>query len=476
VLLENEFASGADSSLMSAQLRSRVLTLASPTTEGAERRTLVTSIIANLGRYATERTEPSAILLAAPAVEAMRWTFGGRLPRRDGFIPLSLVRAPTPDDEMLETHFWAAYSHGRENQTPTPDITEDAAWLFDSTSRVRDVLLNAARAAEEGGPVCGGLVYAPVIRPGVGRIFVTTLTGGQLRFDDIQASDSVASVKAKIQDAQGIPLDQQRLICLGQQMGDSRATLGDYGIQPALPEQADDEVPVVRLVLRLRGGCCTYSFIREVTPAPNTRVLATTAPVQVRVSLTGGGGDCHFAFAEDAIRRDARAFEESYEVSVVKVRRTVRARALCPTPRVLRWDRDELRGFFHVMAHRAPELLRNEDLRWRLLESLALPVEEWESEIPGSRVVAVRRSEPSRNSVAMMEQLMMPPGTFNDVCFTASPPAGGWSPGAHYRVEMSLADPTHRAHSYSFFASDVRGEPDSPQPMTASGGVMNFSY
>ena len=46
-------------------------------------------------------------------------------------------------------------------------------------------------------------------------------------------------------------------------------------------------------------------------------------------------------------------------------------------------------GFFHVLSRRAPDLLLNEDVRLRLLEELALPVTEWEAEVPNSRLFGV---------------------------------------------------------------------------------------
>lgn len=81
-------------------------------------------------------------------------------------------------------------------------------------------------------------------------IYVRTLTGKNIDIP-YDGKMTIKELKQKLQDKEGIPADQQRLVYQGKQLEetvqgfDEERTLKDYGI---------DANATVHLILRLRGG------------------------------------------------------------------------------------------------------------------------------------------------------------------------------------------------------------------------------
>jgi ubiquitin-small subunit ribosomal protein S27Ae len=78
------------------------------------------------------------------------------------------------------------------------------------------------------------------------KIKVKTLIGRSIFFD-VEQDDSVMELMMKIESVEGIPPDQQKLICNGRRMQED-STMDDCHVQ---------EESVVHLVLKLRGGART---------------------------------------------------------------------------------------------------------------------------------------------------------------------------------------------------------------------------
>lgn len=126
------------------------------------------------------------------------------------------------------------------------------------------------------------------------QVSVKTFTGRTIKLD-VKPSDLVASVKSKIQEKEGIPLDQQRLLFAGHKLKDNR-TMADCNIQTDstlhLELRSRSIMSVASSVHAADAAdCCDQTDI-SVALAPGAELLLSfPAPAAETVAADAGGAE-----------------------------------------------------------------------------------------------------------------------------------------------------------------------------------------
>jgi hypothetical protein len=137
-----------------------------------------------------------------------------------------------------------------------------------------------------------------MLRPGVDmQLFFKTLTGKTITLD-VNQNEFLAMTKLRVQLAEGIPVDQQRLIFAGKQLENDRR-LSDYNVQ---------KESTLHVVLRMRGGCMASFSHPALFATEGSKPSLALDPALVLPAF-GAQGEQLFRVQEDVL-----TFEECDEL------------------------------------------------------------------------------------------------------------------------------------------------------------------